>query len=71
MGDPIVVFPLLSEGRHGVTLVMQPPLQAHMNIAALLIGSLVLIVAAVLEHELTSTGIRWRKTIQFLDYESW
>jgi len=50
---------------------MQPPLQAHMNIAALLIGSLVLIVAAVLEHELTSTGIRWRKTIQFLDYESW
>jgi len=46
---------------------MQPPLQAHMNIAALLIGSLVLIVAAVLAPELTSTCIRGRKTIQFLD----
>lgn len=47
-----MVFPPGVDHWRGVTLVMQPPLQAHMNIAVYIIGSLAVIAVTMLAHEL-------------------
>ena len=52
-GSLIVVFPPGVDHWSGVTLVMQPPLQAHMSIAGLLSAVAALALVALFAHWLT------------------
>lgn len=52
-GSLIVVFPPGVDTWNGVMLVMQPPLQAHMNLAALLSAVAALALIALFAHWLT------------------
>jgi len=55
-GEPIVVFPLPFECRHGVTLVMQPQPRAPMNIDFPFAAIFLLLILAALTS--CKSGVR-------------
>jgi hypothetical protein len=51
----VVVFPPSMDNWDGVVLVMQPPLQTHLNLAALLAAVAAVALVALLANWLTSS----------------